>query len=280
MTDDAVLYKTTPGKTRVPLYTGKLIHQFNHRFGEPCFWLEPTEARAALLPARQKAIQRLAAEHGLECWVKPEELKLDYQSHRLAFRDVARNTDERTMIATILPRGVFCPHTMSLEVVFHDEMTDGKLHLNVPGLNSSERFYLLAVFNSFVADYQLRQKVTAHLSFFFIYNLPVPRLTLADEAFGPIVQRAAQLIYTTHEFDGLAKKVTAALKLPPAAVKGVTETAARARLRAELDGLVANLYGLTESEFTHILSTFPLVPQGVKDAALAGFRAAGKGELQ
>jgi hypothetical protein len=264
MTDDAELYKTTPGKTRVPLYTGKLIHQFDHHFGEASFWLEPKEARAALLPARQKALQRLAVEYGLECSVKPDELKLDYQSHRLAFRDVARNTDERTMIATILPPDVFCPHTMSLEVVFHDEVTDGKFLLNVPSLNSSERFYLLAVFNSFVADYQLRQKVTAHLSFFFVYNLPVPRLSVADAAFGPIVQRAAQLICTTPEFATLAKEVSTALKLPSAAVKGVTGAAERARLRAELDALIAQLYGLTEEEFTHILTTFPLVSESVK----------------
>lgn len=46
----------------------------------------------------------------------------------------------------------------------------------------------------------------------------------------------------------------------------------RAKLRAELDGLIAHLYGLTEEEFTHILSTFPVVPQGVKEAALEAYR--------
>ena len=30
----------------------------------------------------------------------------------------------------------------------------------------------------------------------------------------------------------------------------------RAKLRAELDGIIAHLYGLTEEEFKHILSTF------------------------
>jgi hypothetical protein len=34
----------------------------------------------------------------------------------------------------------------------------------------------------------------------------------------------------------------------------------------------AHLYALTEPEFTHILSTFPLVPAPVKSAALAAFR--------
>ncbi|MFC3859220.1 helix-turn-helix domain-containing protein [Deinococcus antarcticus] len=43
-------------------------------------------------------------------------------------------------------------------------------------------------------------------------------------------------------------------------------------MRAELDGRVAHLYGLTEDEFKHILSTFPLVDQKVKDDALQAFR--------
>ena len=45
------------------------------------------------------------------------------------------------------------------------------------------------------------------------------------------------------------------------------------KLRAELDGLVAHLYGLDEAEFTHILSTFPLVAPAVKDATLQAYRA-------
>ncbi len=44
------------------------------------------------------------------------------------------------------------------------------------------------------------------------------------------------------------------------------------RLSAEGDALIAHLYGLTEQEFTHILTTFPLVPQEMKDAAIGEFR--------
>ena len=45
----------------------------------------------------------------------------------------------------------------------------------------------------------------------------------------------------------------------------------RTRLRAALDGLIAYLYGLTESEFAHILTTFPLVAEAVKVAALTAY---------
>ena len=40
---------------------------------------------------------------------------------------------------------------------------------------------------------------------------------------------------------------------------------------AELQGLVARLYGLTDAEFAHVLSTFPLIPEGIRSAALAQF---------
>lgn len=41
----------------------------------------------------------------------------------------------------------------------------------------------------------------------------------------------------------------------------------------KLDGMIAHLYGLTEEEFAYILTTFPLVAQEVKNAALAEYRA-------
>jgi len=56
-----------------------------------------------------------------------------------------------------------------------------------------------------------------------------------------------------------------------------TDPVERARLRAELDGLIAHLYGLTESEFAHILTTFPLVAETVKAAALNAYRDVERG---
>ena len=56
---------------------------------------------------------------------------------------------------------------------------------------------------------------------------------------------------------------------------GVTDPAGRLKLRAELDAIIAHLYGLTEEEFAHILSTFPIVPQEVKHATMEEFRRGG-----
>ena len=48
----------------------------------------------------------------------------------------------------------------------------------------------------------------------------------------------------------------------------------------KLDGLVAHLYGLSEAEFTHILGTFPLVPEPTKLAALNAWRDVERGLIQ
>lgn len=52
-----------------------------------------------------------------------------------------------------------------------------------------------------------------------------------------------------------------------------------ALLRAEIDGLVAHLYGLTEQEFAHILLTFPVVPDPVRESARNAYRAVARGDV-
>jgi len=262
MTDDAPLYHADKRDGYVPLVEGKMFHQFRYPFAEPRYWLNPKDARGALLSGRLKAIRHLADEAGVTLTVKAEHLRIDYESYRLAFRDVARNTDERTMIATILPPNVFCPHTVSMEVVFHDELEKDQLKLNIADLDHCERLYLAALFNSFVVDYQLRQKINAHVSFFYLHQLPIPRLTSADAAVRPLAERAARLVGISAEFDDLLRDVFG----PKATHRshGATTSADRQFIRAELDALVAQLYTLTEEEFAHILATFPLVSESIR----------------
>lgn len=240
MTDDSYLFKTEPAEGRLPLYEGKMIHQFTHRYALPKYWLDEKEARQALLKRGEVDKGQI----------------LDYQTYRLGFRDVARNTDIRTMIATILPPNLFCPHTMSLEKI--DKQ---------PTISLKEKCYLLSIFNSFVFDRSIRDKVTSHLSFFYIYQLPIPRLKEGDKYFQEIVENAAKLICTTEEFDQLAKEVGIGSHK-----NGVTEEAERMAIRAKLDAIVAHLYELTPTEFQHILSTFPLVPESVKTATLKAYQ--------
>jgi type I restriction-modification system DNA methylase subunit len=237
MTNDSHLFKQQPVKGRLPLYEGKMIHQFTHLYAEPRYWVDEQEARKALL-------KRNESDNGQ---------KIDYQSYRLGFRDVARNTDNRTMIAGIIPPNIFAGNTLIVSQQF---------------IKQDELLFVVSVLNSFTCDFIIRQKVTAHCNMFYIYQTPVPRLTKNDRNFNDIVQRAAKLICTTPEFDELAQEVGLGSHQ-----QGVTDEAERAKLRAELDGMVAHLYGLTEDEFSYILTTFPIVNATVKEAALSAYRS-------
>ncbi|MEZ2275418.1 MAG: DNA methyltransferase [Microcoleus sp.] len=235
MTDDKELFKPKL-KGRFPLYEGKMIHQFTHLYAEPKYWVDEQEGRKALLGKK-------AIDNGQ---------KLDYQFYRFAYRTIASSTNARSFIGTILPKNVVCGHS---------------LNLASPIQNNRYILFICAALNSFCFDFALRQKVSANLTMFFIYQTPVPRLTTGDKYFWDIVQRAAKLICTAPEFDELAQEVGLNSHR-----EGVTDETERAQLRAELDGIIAHLYGLTDAEFAYILTTFPIVPEAVKQAALAAYR--------
>lgn len=48
----------------------------------------------------------------------------------------------------------------------------------------------------------------------------------------------------------------------------------------ELESLIAHLYGLTEEEFAYILTTFPLVPAAIKEAALRAYIEVERGKIK
>jgi hypothetical protein len=52
-----------------------------------------------------------------------------------------------------------------------------------------------------------------------------------------------------------------------------TEPAEQMPEYAELQALVAHLYGLNEDDFAHVLTTFPLIPEEIKSRALALFNS-------
>jgi len=249
MTSDSYLFETEPGKGRLPLYEGKMIWQFDHKLAPPRYWVDEKEGRAAILGREKDTGQ-----------------KLDYQDYRLGFRDIAASTNERTLVASIISPAF---HGNKIPTVC---VHNGS---GIPVVSHREQLFLATAMNSFVLDWMIRMKVTSTLNFFYLYQLPVPRLTEKDTQFAPIVERAASLICTTPEFDALAKQV--GLKSHK---QGAADPTERAKLRAELDGLIAHLYGLTEEEFAHILTTFPLVPDPVTVAARNAYRDVARGVIK
>lgn len=237
MTNDSYLFKTEPAEGRLPLYEGKMIHQFTHRYALPKYWLDEKEARQALLKRGEVDKGQI----------------LDYQTYRLGFRSIARNTDIRTLIVGTIPKNVFCGNS----ILVSSDIS----------ISNTELIFLEAILNSLIIDFCARQKVSANINMFYIYQTPIPRLKEGDKYFQEIVENAAKLICTTEEFEQLAKEVGIGSHK-----NGVTEEAERMAIRAKLDAIVAHLYELTPTEFQHILTTFPLVPESVKIATLKAYQ--------
>jgi len=244
MTNDSHLFRTKPEPGYLPLYEGKRIHQFTHQWEDSIrYWVTEKEGRQAILGHDGSDAGQI----------------LDYQKYRFGIRSIGRTTDSRTLIVGPIPNNVFCGNSIlviSRSVPYGREMKD------------AEVIALQAILNSLVVDFYIRQMVSANINMFYIYQLPIPRLTEQDPDFPPIVNRAAKLICTTPEFDDLAREVGLGSHK-----NGVTDPTERAQLRAELNGMIAHLYGLTEEEFSHILDTFPLVEPSVKEATLDAYRA-------
>ncbi|MGI0482218.1 hypothetical protein ACN4EE_15725 [Geminocystis sp. CENA526] len=214
-----------------------MIHQFIHNFAQPKYWIDEKEGRKAVL-----------GRNGVD-----EGQILDYQCYRLGVRAIGRNTDIRTLIVGNIPKNVFCGN--SILVLSQTQK-----------ISNLEVVYLQGILNSFVVDFALRQTVTANVNMFYIYQTPIPRLTEGDLYFQDIVERAGKLICTSAEYDDLAQEI--GLKSHQ---NGVTNKEERENLRAEIDSIVAHLYGLNEVEFKHILSTFPIVEERIKEKTLKAF---------
>lgn len=168
---------------------------------------------------------------------------MDRRSPRwlMGWRDICRATDERTVIASVVPR-VGVGHTMPL--FFSSES---------PALQAA----LLGNWCSLPFDYVARQKVGGtHLTYGYLKQFPVlqpDRYTEVNLTF--IVPRVLELTYTAHDLkpwaDGLA-----AYDPRPAdqrATPFAWNPTRRAQLRAELDAYYARLYGLTRDELRYIL---------------------------
>ncbi|MFI3221124.1 MAG: hypothetical protein QX189_18705, partial [Methylococcales bacterium] len=209
------------------VYEGKMFNQFESFVEEPKWWI---------------SLNELKKTHFYE--------RGDWQYYRFAIRRVASSTNERTLIATVIPKNSIVVHSVFVNVE------------NL--LNPAEALCLVAFLNSFVADFHIRKQVSANVSQFYIYQLPIPRLTEKDPQFKAIVERAAALICTTPEFDDLRAELLES--------KLMSLDSNREQIRAELDAMIAHCYGLTEDEFAHVLNTFPIVKAEVKAAALAAFK--------
>lgn len=153
---------------------------------------------------------------------------------RVAFRDVSRATDSRTVRAALVPPTTF--------------LTNKAPYLTFPGGADLDRACCLGLLNSLPFDWQARRFVEVNLNFFVLEGLRLPELT--DERYERIARAAVRLSCPDARFADFAAATGV-----DAGPLGDDE---RAELRAEIDALVARAYGLTPDDLEVVFSDFTL----------------------
>lgn len=241
------------------LYEGKIIHQFTHVFSSPRYWIDRTKAMKDLLTRETKKISALIKKQTKSKTIDHmPPIKLDCEYYRLAWRDITNATNTRTLIATILHPGAFLGNTLNyLKPVYFN----GNSY--VYSIPIRETLFLCGLFNSFVIDFILRQRVATHANMFYVSELPIPRYSDTDRFFSEVTDRVGSLICTTKEYDRL--KIDAKIK------NSVTDEPTRQLLIAQINAYVAKIYELTQEELEYILDSFPIVEKSIKESVLFEF---------
>jgi hypothetical protein len=206
-----------PAARYVPLYEGRMVHQFDHAAkayvsgeGRGAKWRDLGTTEKALVP---------------HFYIDSTNFTF---AERAGFCDVTGQTNERSLLATLIPAGH--PAGNKVPTVSTD--------------SASCHLAWISLANSFLVDFLIRQKISTTINFFYLEGTPVPRPTCGQASFSELSAHAARLVSITPEIQ-LAEP---ALDLRD-----------RARLRAEIDAIVAGLYDLLPAEFGYVLTTFPLL---------------------
>lgn len=225
----------------LPLYEGKMGWQYDHRAatftgtGDNDIAENRDHRRDAVVLPRY--------------WIR-ESVVLDRLERRswgtrsalLGFRRVARNTDERTSIALLLPFGA---------ASYGWIVSAGPV--------AADLCLLLAQYNSFVFDYVLRQFLSQPSipqgTFEQLPALTRGQFSKFDSVLGDsaqwVIDRVLALSSTGGELTPLAAEL--GYRLPD------WNDEARGALQADLDALMFHLYGLSREDAAYVMDTFPIV---------------------
>lgn len=251
-------FTTVDGETYVPLYEGKMIWHYNHHYGT---W--PTEGErpnSINMPSEDELanpdsyimpwywVPLAAVKERLVKYDKDGNVVWEWKHNwMLCFRDISKSTNERTIIATIVPKQGFNNKT---PIIFEESgILDGTI--------------MCGILSSIVFDYVTRQKVGGKsMNFFYVKQFPVLTPEQIPSAMQwQIVKRVAELCYFNHDMDGWASELwdemneeqRAELPQLGAQQPWIYNPERRAILQAELDAIFAHLYGLNTEDLRYIL---------------------------
>ena len=151
---------------------------------------------------------------------------------RAGFCDITGQTNERSMMPTLVPRGVVCGNKVPT--------------VEFPNDRSEDRILLwLSIVNSIPFDWMMRRVVTTTVNYFVLLSIKLPPLEITTLPAQRLIQIARRLAL-----------------LDSNGATDFENAWEMARLRAEADILVANAYGCSEDDLLIMLNDFPLLDRG------------------
>ena len=236
MTHGRPHFRSTPGGDRVPLIEGRMVQP--HRLG--CKAYVSGEGRSAVWRNLAPGKSSIAPQFWMPLSALSEQARARAATPRAGFCDITGQTNERSMMAALIPPGVVCGNKVPT--------------IEFPNDPSEDRLFLwLGIVNSFPFDWLLRRVVTTTVNYFVLLSLDLPAIepdSLPGRRLIEIARQVADIDQTGHSSFETNWKI--------------------AHLRAEADVLVATAYGCACSDLRLILEDFPLLDRG--QPAVAGER--------
>lgn len=218
-----------------PVYKGASFNLWEPDTGTYYAWADPAHVTRVLQDkrVRQQRQARSAFSEFDAAWAADTDT-LPCRYARVAFRDVARATDTRTVIAALVPP----------EIV----MTNKAPYLLWPEGDERDEAYLLGVLCSIPLDWYARRIVEISVNFHIFNGFPIPRPGRDDPLRLEVEAIAGRLAAVDARYDAWAK----AVGVPVTSV----DDDEKPDLVARLDAAVALLYGLDAGDVRHIFETF------------------------
>lgn len=224
-----------------PLWKGESFDQYDPHGAEARVCPQSDDVLAKVRKPRPGAGSLLAVDVPLT--ERRNAVLQEIDGARVAFRDVSRSTDSRTVRAALVPPGVF--------------LTNKAPYLAFVEGTHQARAACLGVMNSLPFDWQARRFVEVNLNFFILEGLVLPELT--DDDFEQLAIAAARLSCVDDRFADFAETLGVG-------AKGLSEEE-REDLRLEIDTRVSRAWALTKKHLRTMLADFSLdaVSQDYRD---------------
>lgn len=253
MTNDKDLFIEEFREGLLPLYEGKMIHQFNANFSQTTYFLEKAKLDEHL---KSKELYRAKKATGKE--LNPKLIKYDREFFRLGYRKIASDTNERTLIASLLPKNCGGADSTYSNIPKQYVLKDDVICMDI--VPYERILFVLALFNSLVVDFIIRNMVQINVSKSYLERIPLPQPSDEEiqnnEIYKTLAKNALLLqLYNdqNRHFDELKQEFNIKNEEIPKTKKAYDI------LRAKNDLLVKELYGLSDDEFSYMISTFKVL---------------------